>query len=74
MRVIDLRNALLNVPDDAEVVFQANVPGEDDKPGEATYTVAYGTVFSAFHRDGGVTNASEFVIDGMVTDSEGGIL
>lgn len=68
MKVVDLRKALQEVPDDADVVFQANIPGEDDGPGEATYTTAIGNVFSAFVRS--YSNATEFVIDGAITDQE----
>ena len=64
MKVKDLREALVGVPDNASVVFQANEPGEEDKAGEATHTFAYGTVFEAWVREPGVINPVEFVIDG----------
>ena len=72
MKVKDLREALIGVPDNASVVFQANEPGEEDKAGEATHTFAYGTVFSAFLRGGHsvVKRGDEFVIDGAYTDRE----
>ena len=69
MTVGNLLKALADVPPEIPVVFQANVAGEADEPGEEPgYTVSLGYVYSGFTRtaDGLV----EFVIDGAITDSE----
>ena len=43
MTVKELREKIQDAPDDAEVVWQGNEEGEEDVPGEATHTFAYGT-------------------------------
>ena len=72
MKVSELKAKLHDVPDDAEVVFQANEPYEEDAEGEATYTFALGPVFEAFYRENGVLGicGPEFVIDGNATERE----
>ena len=77
LKVKQLRAMLEGVPDNAPVVFQANVRGEEDKRTEATYTIAAGVVYSGFTRLADANplgKAMEFVIDAQVTDSEGGII
>ena len=74
LKVKQLRAMLEGVPDNAPVVFQANVRGDWDKRGEATYTIAVGHVFEAFARNKAEGRGTEFVIDAQVTDSEGGII
>lgn len=65
MTVKDLREALKGVSDDAPVIFQGNVKGEEDSEGgdDYTYTECTGHVFGAFH------NGEGFVIDCAITDS-----
>ena len=75
MRVHQLRAALEGVHDNAEVVFQANVFGEEDNDTNPSHTTVIGTVFSVFVRSNAVIHRpgsmqTEFVIDGAVTDSE----
>ena len=70
MTVKQLFKAIRGVDLNAEIVFQANEPGEGDKPGEAAHTFATGKVFSAFVRPGKIKGDSEFVIDGIVTERE----
>lgn len=65
--VAQLLESLKNVPPDTPVVFQGNVEGEEDKPGdEPSYTTCLGHVYSAWFRD----SIPEFVIDGAITESE----
>lgn len=67
MTVAQLLEALKNAPPEAKVVFQGNIEGEEDKPGdEPSYTTCLGHVYSAFYRD----SVPEFVIDGAITESE----
>ena len=70
MTVKELREKIQDAPDDAEVVWQGNEEGEEDVPGEATHTFAYGTVFEAWVRKPGVIKPVEFVIDGEATCKE----
>jgi len=64
MTVGHLREALEGQDDDTVLVFQGNIPGEEDEIGEYTYTTNTGHVFGAFF------NGKEFVIDCAITDSE----
>ena len=71
MTVKKLFKAMRGVDLNAEIVFQANEPGEEDEGTDnATHTFACGTVFSAFVRPGKIKGDSEFVIDGAVTERE----
>jgi hypothetical protein len=65
LTVKQLREALVNVPDTALVVFQANVESGEELAGEEPgYTTSLGYVYSVFQRD------NELVIDGAITNSE----
>lgn len=72
MTVKELKESLVGIADDANVVFQANEPGEDDGPNEYTRTFAVGPVFSCFERGFNSLNdvKREFVIDGAATARE----
>jgi hypothetical protein len=71
LKVKQLRAMLEGVPDNAPVVFQANVPDEEDKDGAPpSHTTAIGTVYSVFARNKVAGRGTEFVIDGAVTEQE----
>jgi hypothetical protein len=75
LTVKQLKEDLVGVPDDALVVFQGNVPGEEDGPSdEPGYTICTGHLYSAFARPEAFEKKTEFVLDCAITNSEGGIL
>ncbi len=67
MTVKDLKQALEGIADDVPVVFQGNIPNEEDEGDEPSYTTCLGYAYSAFLR---TEVPSEFVIDCAITESE----
>ncbi len=69
MTVKELKEALEGVADDVPVVFQGNIPNEEDEDegDEPSYTTCCGYAYSAFLR---TEVPSEFVIDCAITESE----